>query len=100
MTAGNSLDVVWTIRDQSNALVDLTGGSIAWNLYPIDGGASLLAKSTGAGIVLTDPTNGVCTMTLDGADTTNMKGPYRYEGVFTDAGSNVYTFDESTMVIK
>lgn len=66
----------------------------AWTLsfaviYPltVSTGVVLAKTTTATGIALTTPTSGLCTVTLDAADTADLEeGIYRYELKRTDAG--------------
>lgn len=93
ITSGNTLNIVYTIKDEANAVVDLTGGSIAWSINNPDGTSIVSKTSPSGGVVLTTPGSGIMTVTLDPADTTGLKGIYDVLGRFTDSGANVYTFD-------
>lgn len=94
MTNGDNLDIVYTIKDENDAVVDLTGGSIAWKAL---NGATTAITKVGA---LTDASNGITTVTLDPADTTSLKGTYILDGEFTDSGSNVYSFEDGGLTIS
>lgn len=96
INGGNDIDIVYTIKDENNAVVDLTGGSIAWDLYKGGNGTSLLSK-TGA---LTNPTGGVTTISLVPADTSSLEGLYHVQGVYTDSGAKTYTFDDGGLKVK
>jgi hypothetical protein len=96
ITSGDNLDIIYTIKDENDAVVDLTGGSIAWKAL-VSGPTTAQITKTG---VLTDAANGITTVTLDPADTSSIKGTYTIDGEFTDSGSNVYTFDDGGLVIS
>jgi len=96
MTNGDNLDIVYTIKDENDAVVDLTGGSIAWKAL-VSGTATAVITKTGA---LTTPASGVTTVTLDPADTNSLKGTYLLDGQFTDASANIYTFDSGALVVS
>lgn len=72
---------------------DITGWALSWmlktSLDVVDGSASL-TKTTSAGITLTTPTSGICTVVIADTDTDSLSpGTYVHELKRTDAGSEV-----------
>src|SRR4051812_19735578 len=55
---------------------DITGWSIQFTVHKL--GTTYITKTTGDGITLTDPENGILTVAIDGTDTEDMT-PYNYE---------------------
>jgi hypothetical protein len=100
ITAGDNRDLVYTIVDENDNVINLTGGSITWTAYVSGTSTAVITKSTSSGIALTDPTNGVATVSLEPADTTSLKGTYILDGQFTDSGSDVYTFEKGGLEIQ
>lgn len=100
ITAGDNRDIVYTIVDENDDVIDLTGGSMTWKAYVSGTDTEVISKSTSGGIALTDPTNGVATVSLEPADTTALKGTYILDGEFTDSGSDVYTFEDGGLEIQ
>ncbi len=96
MRRGDNIDLVYTISDQSGSIENLTGGSITWKALRSGSTTEKISK-TG---VLTDPTNGVTTISLDPADTSSLGGTYAVEAKYTDSGSDVYTFDAGAIIIQ
>lgn len=96
MTRGDNLDMVYTISDSNGNIEDLTGGSIAWKAL-VSGTTTAVITKTGT---LTDPTNGITTVSLDPADTAALGGTYAVDGEYTDSGSSVFTFDDGAMIIE
>lgn len=90
MYAGDTKVLAVTVLDNVGDPVDITGTDIRWwmakNAKKI-GADVLLKKETGGdGIVITDGPGGVFEVTLDSADTENLKGPYYHEAEVDDAG--------------
>ena len=100
ITAGDNRDIVYTIVDENDVVVNLTGGSIIWRALVSGTETVVITKSVGSGVALTDPTNGVATVSLEPADTTSLKGTYILDGQFTDSGSDVYTFEKGGLEIQ
>ena len=94
--SGDNLDLVYTIKDTNGSVVDLTGGSISWTAV-ISGTSTAVITKAG---VLTDPSNGITTVSLDPADTSSIKGTYLLDGNFTDSGANVYSYEDGHLVIS
>lgn len=68
---GEDKVLTFTAVNDAGAPVDITGWSLAWALRrdPGESGAALVSKTTGAGITITNPTAGVCTVTIAASDT-------------------------------
>jgi hypothetical protein len=86
--SGEDRTITFTVYDSNGpdggVAEDITGWALSWAAGPV-------SKTTGGGgIALTDPTNGIATVTLDAADLTQIEGKrYQYRFRRTDAGSNV-----------
>ena len=85
MFAGTTRDLVVTVTDEDGSAHDLTGHTGEWCLARKQGDAALLTKTTGAGVVLTDPSGGICTVSLASDDTDGMQGVYYWELRLVDA---------------
>jgi hypothetical protein len=96
MVKGDTIDIVYTISDSAGNVEDLTGGSISWKALR-SGSTTAEITKTGA---LTDASNGVTTISLDPADTTSLGGTYAIQGVYTDSGASVYTFDDGALIVE
>lgn len=87
MYAGNTKNIVVTVAD-----VNLTGATVKWAMKKtIYDAEPAVAKTTAAGIAVTDATTGIFTVTLFPADTRNLSGTYQHEAEITDAPGNVST---------
>lgn len=80
-------DVV--ITDSMSPAAAISGWALQFTLRKNYGDpAPLLTKTIGAGIAVTDPTNGVFTIAVADADTVNLlPGAYVYDVERTDAGN-------------
>jgi len=99
--SGDNLSIVYTIVDENNAVVDLSGGTITWDILVSGTTTALVTKSSpSGGVELTTPTSGIATVALNPADTTGLRGTYQLDGEFTDSSSNVYTFEDGGIYIS
>lgn len=82
--------------------VNITGFTIKWSAVDSAGKPIFAAKTTGAGsIVLTNPTLGIFTVTIDAADTVGVTpGNYTHEAVTTDTDGNPVTIVNDDPVIS
>lgn len=80
-------DVV--VTDSMTPVTNITGWSLQFTLRKNYGDATaLVTKTVGAGITVTDATNGVFKITLASADTANLAlGNYVYDVERTDVGN-------------
>ena len=76
--AGDDFDVVVTVKDANDALLDITGFTIDWSVNGI------VDKSVGSGITMTDPVNGVFTIAIVPTDTAGKHGTYPHAARCTD----------------
>lgn len=100
MFSGDTKDLNVTVLNQDSAVVDLTGASVDFTISKKPGGAALVTKTVGSGIVLTDPTNGVMDITLNPADTVSLKGAYHYQCRVTDVSLRETTVLFGTATIR
>lgn len=96
MTRGDNLDIVYTLKDENEALLQMTGTSVSWKALRSGTTTEKISKS-GA---LTDPGAGVTTISLDPADTTSLGGTYALEGEWVDTSGNIYTFEDGALFIE
>ncbi len=83
---GDGKTLTFTVVDENGAGLDLTGMTLEWNYSKIRAdaveplGLSILSpgKTVGAGIILTDITNGVGNITLLSADTIGQRSTLTY----------------------
>lgn len=83
--------VIPVYQSDNRTIQDITGWALSWKLKAsLDDadGSALLTKTTSAGITLTDPTAGECTITIADTDTDALSpGKHYHELKRTDAGS-------------
>lgn len=102
-------EAVWlvTVTDSAGVPVNITGCTMRFTakLRPGDAdAAAILSKTVGGGITLSDPTNGVATVTLTDTDTTSKLAPGRthllqYDWRMTLAGQTM-TVAYGTLLIE
>jgi len=100
---GETQSLVITVRDINDALFDLTGSTLYFRVkYSHTETANLISKTNGSGIVLTDPVNGVATVTLDDTDTENLDpADYVYDFWVVDASLNQFqAINETRFTIR
>ena len=94
---GDTLDVKFTIEDEDDSPVDLTGWSVRFRVF----GTDILKSSAVAGeITITSVAGGIATVHLIPADTTGLTQGYKYvyDGeIYND--EIVYTFAQGTFKI-
>lgn len=83
--------------DTTREVVDITGYSLEFILY--DGNTPIITKTTGAGIAITIPIEGVAIVTIEDTDTDAIAGgDYGFELWRTDAGNeDVLSFGTVTL---
>lgn len=91
MWSGDDKVITVTVYDSDDVVVDITGATIAWQLSQNVDSAALITKTAGDGVVLSDPTNGQFTITLDPADTASLSGRYYHEAQITDSSGDIST---------
>lgn len=87
--SGDSRSLPVTVTNGSGGTVNITGAqSIVWVVVGPSGNV-LLTKTLAAGqIALTNPTAGICTITLLAADTSQLTGTYAHECRMVDVSGN------------
>lgn len=88
---GEDKSLVVTVLDAAGAAQDITGWALSWMVKrrKTDADAdALVTKATGAGIALTTPASGICTVTVEDVDIAELLGGqlYYHELKRTDAG--------------
>lgn len=68
--AGEDKELQFTIRDENQVVIDVTGWSFQWELCV--NGAVVLTKVSPGGVQLTDPTNGIVTVIIADTDTASI----------------------------
>lgn len=97
--AGDALDIVCTVEDDSGATIDITNANeIRWllkdNASDLDSDALLDLSLTGGGVTITDGANGEFTVHIATGDTDSMSGQKHHRARLEDSDgdrSTVFT---------
>src|SRR3990172_5737186 len=93
----NNIVLNYTVVDQDEAAVDLTGATIKWSIRKDINSTVELTKTTASGITITSAPGGTFAVAIDDADTDELSEDnqdgvsYYMEAVIIDASGNVYT---------
>ncbi len=87
-----------TVLDSNSQAKDITGATARFTASRRQGDTPDIDLSTAAGIVITDATNGLLTITIPAATTAALHGAYRWELQITDVASRVSTVAYGTIV--
>lgn len=98
--SGDSKTLKFTIRDQNDAIKDITGATATWAAAKRKTSSTLISKTSGSGITITDATNGLLEVELDPADTEALKGDYYHELQLVDNQSRKSTAAYGTMTVR
>ena len=100
MHAGDDKTLEVTVLDQNGVAVDISSSTIRWRASRSKTKtADIIKKTGGAGISLSDPTNGVFTVTLDAADTESLTGIFYHEGQLTLPNGTLSTVLSGKMTV-
>lgn len=99
MFSGNTKVIKVVVRDQDDAIVDLSGATATFVLMRAPGQSAIISKTVGSGIVITDAVNGLLEITIDPADTEPLRGAHSHELEITDAGGRKSTVLFGTITI-
>jgi len=96
--AGNSLQVIITVYDCNDAVVDLTPyTTIEWTAYKQTSKESILTKSLVSGLTVPTPSNGQIIITFTPADTTSIAPALYSHQCEISTATDVYTVAVGTM---
>jgi hypothetical protein len=87
----------FTITNGENDPIDITDATITWIMYR--GSTSYIVKENGAGVTITNGTNGVCQVLIEPTDTNDLAGIYYHELVVTDVSGNKSTVASGIVTI-
>jgi len=96
MYAGDYITFEFTAKEESGAVINLTGMTLKWALGRTKNGPKLLTKTVGAGIVIIDAATGRFNVSLAEADTINFEGDYYHEAKLFDT-TKPYTIFAGTI---
>lgn len=102
IVAGDTRDLVVTVRDQDGAIVDISAATaIRWGMADAPGGTPLFEKSLGAGIALTDDgTDGRFTVRLLGPDTEDLAPGRRWHEAEVALGDDLVTVVQDVVMVR
>ena len=86
--SGDELVLPITVKDNDDALVNLSGGAGRFAMARKPSGTIVIdsgASPATATVILTDATNGLLTVTITNEITEALRGDYYYEHKFTDS---------------
>lgn len=97
--AGDDHILEYTITDENNAPLDITGATITWIAW--DGATAVITKSTSSGISITDAPGGVFRLTLAPTDTYALTPKAYTHGASISIEAGAYmTVATGTMILK
>lgn len=97
---GNDVDLPITVRDPAGVAQDITGFSATFIIARHVDDTPAVSKATGGGgIALTDPANGVLTVSLSDTDT-DLRGDYYYQCDVQDGAGNDSTVSTGTITFE
>lgn len=98
--SGDTAVYKFTVTDNADAIVDLTGISATWILSKRVDSPILLTKTIGSGIVVTDAAGGLLEVTTIPADTEDLQGLHYWELEIVDSGGQKVTVANGTLTLK
>lgn len=90
MVQGNDADIAIVVRDSADVIKDISNSTIKFSIAKTRDDVPIFTKVTPTQIELTDPANGVFTVHIDPADTTDLESRvYVFEAETTDQSGNI-----------
>lgn len=87
--AGETKQLIVTVTDGNGIIVDISGSQITWRLLDKNN-YTIMTKTLGNGVTLTDPTHGIFMIQLNPTDTANLGiSRYSHTAKITDLFGNV-----------
>jgi len=77
MNSGDTKIITVIVKD-ADGILDISNATVKWQMAKQINSTPVVQKSTGAGITLTDPVNGVFEILLEPADTDGLGGKLWY----------------------
>jgi hypothetical protein len=101
MVCGDTVQLNMAISDVNGDPVDIAGMLVNWAMGKSAQGPQLLAKVTGAGIVITDSANGMIAVTLMPSDTLGLTpANYYHEFELIDGFGNISTVARGSLQLQ
>lgn len=100
--AGDTVDINVTVTNPATGdPKNLTGATVQWAMYKAYKGTVVLTKDTDDGVTITDAADGELTISLEAADTEDVRPDiYAHEVEVTDSGGNVSTVTTGYITLK
>ncbi|TKX84222.1 hypothetical protein EXE43_20105, partial [Halorubrum sp. SS5] len=70
--AGDTLLITLSVTDDNGDPIDLSAADVEFAVAPYRGGPTLIEKTVGDGITITDPANGEIEIRVNGVDTSSL----------------------------
>ena len=96
--SGDSMQLNASIVDENNAPVDLTGATIKWVLA--NDTATVLSKSIGNGITITNAAQGQCAIAITSVDTQILSGSYTHAARLINGSESKIVFTGAVTISK
>ena len=100
MVQGDTVALDFSIVDDDDDPVNLTGATVRWQLSRRERLEPIVQKISGSGITVTDAVGGLFTVDLAPSDTEDLYGTYYHEAEVTDASGNISTVRTGEIVIN
>jgi Ethanolamine utilization protein EutJ (predicted chaperonin) len=89
MYAGDSRNLIVTVTDPNNNVINITGATIKWVLVNGDQVVRYKDNQSAGGITITNATNGQFQVSITSNDTTSLPpGTYQHEARMIDSSGN------------
>lgn len=100
--AGDDVDINVAVTDPATGdPKNLTGATVQWAMFKEYKGTVVVTKDTDDGVTITDAANGELTISLDAADTEDVRPDiYAHEVEVTDGSGNVSTVTTGHITLK
>ncbi len=91
LVQGNTFDLYFNVVDSAGAAVNLSTATAIKYAIGNSAGTTVIAKTLGSGVTVTNAAAGQFKVNLTAADTASLEGTYRHEAVITFADGSVNT---------
>lgn len=85
---------------EDGVAMDITGLTIEWRLARRLHETSVLTKTVGSGITITNGVGGIFQVALSDTDTANLIGDYYHQAYVTDGSGNLVTVTEGIITFE
>lgn len=98
--AGDDVELEFTVTDQDGVVANITGDTVRFGIAPLLRGQSILGTETSpatATYTLTNPSGGIFHVLIDGEDTADLLGVYRWQCELEDVSGGHQTILDGTI---